>query len=88
MKALKKNAALLLLVFAAGAGLLASQVKNETEVSDITLANIEALAREEMTEPGVVCSFQCNDGIGQCWREQSGTCVRSGDPHDHCVCFY
>ena len=47
-------------------GLLASQVKNETKVSDVTLANIEALADIELPPVEVVCSSSPYDGIGKC----------------------
>ena len=87
MRTLKKNAALLSLVFAAGAGLLASQVKNETKVSDITLANIEALADVEHPPVQITCSQSCHDGSGQCWRaDENGNCFFDGSIYTSCVC--
>ena len=47
---------------------MASQVKTETKVSDVTLANIEALADIELPPVEVVCSSTPNDGIGKCWQ--------------------
>lgn len=84
MKSSKKNAALLLFVFAAGAGLLASQVKTETKVSDITLANIEALADIELPPVEVVCSSSPYDGIGKCWQWVNGVCIRTDNPNYYC----
>ena len=85
MKSSKKNAALLSLVFAAGAGLLASQVKNETKVSDITLANIEALADIELPPVEVVCSSSPYDGIGKCWSRTANGCTFTGRVNDYCA---
>ena len=86
MKSSKKNAALLSLVFAAGAGLLASQVKNESKVSDVTLANIEALADYEQPPVQVTCSQYCDDNIGRCWRWNGTFCYFDGSVYTACVC--
>jgi len=45
------------------------------KVSDIVLANIEALADRELNielpDTDVVCSEKCTDGIGRCWTTHS-----------------
>lgn len=62
--------------------------QNEAQVSDVVLANVEALASDlEVDLPPVVitCSIDCNDGIGRCWvKSEAQVCVRSGFMADHC----
>ena len=60
------------------------------KVSDIVLANIEALADRELNiespDIDVVCSAKCNDGIGRCWLRSGGNfCVFSGSQEDSCT---
>ena len=60
-------------------------------VSDIVLANMEALAEPRYDLPGieVVCSKSCNDGIGKCWKqrgEDPSDCERSPDLSNYCTC--
>ncbi|GGJ96648.1 NVEALA domain-containing protein [Parabacteroides faecis] len=61
-----------------------NQSKNEVTLSDLTLANLEALADNE----GVVitCSKSCTDGIGKCWYRFGGTCQRSVSTDIYCTC--
>ena len=54
-------------------------------MSELTLANAEALAQDESVT--INCSKECTDGIGQCWLlSNSGYCIFSGYMVDHCVC--
>ena len=62
--------------------------KQNVNVSDVVLANVEAMASDlEVHLPPVVitCSIDCNDGIGRCWvKSEAQVCVRSGFMADHC----
>ena len=71
-------------------GLLASQVKNETKVSNVTLANIEALADIELPPVEVVCSSSPSDGIGKCWAYSFLVfdCVFTGELDNYCTKSY
>ena len=65
--------------------------KQDVNVSDLVLANMEALAepRYELPEVEVVCSKSCNDGIGKCWKqrgEDPNDCERSPDLSNYCTC--
>ena len=54
-------------------------------VSDVVLANIEALAEPE-GDATITCSAKCNDGIGKCWVRSAGEfCVFSGSEADNCT---
>ena len=64
-----------------------AQVKTDTEVSDVTLANIEALARIELPPVEVTCSSTCN-GIAQCWHWNGFECQFTGYVYDYCVCYH
>ena len=60
-------------------------------VSDIVLANMEALAepRYDLPEVEVVCSKKCTDGKGKCWIPQENDpsiCDRSPDVENKCIC--
>ena len=65
--------------------------KQDVTVSDLVLANMEALAepRYELPEVEVVCSKSCNDGKGKCWvpRENDpNICDRSPEVENKCIC--
>ncbi|MDE6347871.1 MAG: NVEALA domain-containing protein, partial [Bacteroides sp.] len=59
-------------------------------MSDLVLANIEALAKPEIDESSgviVTCSKKCDDGIGRCWiMSNSGHCAFTGYQDDNCAC--
>nr|WP_129730163.1 NVEALA domain-containing protein [Parabacteroides goldsteinii] len=61
-----------------------NQSKNEVSLSDIVLANVEALARDEGAV--ITCSYTCRDGIGKCWYRFGGTCQRSSSTNIYCTC--
>ena len=68
----------------AGYGVYTSQ---KTELmSDLALANVEALAGGEGAE--VTCSRTCSDGVGRCYRlyDEYGNCHFSGYQSDSCTC--
>lgn len=73
-----------LVAIAATAGWNFSQSQDEVELSDLALANVEALARNEGVE--VTCSYTCRDGIGKCWFRFGGSCVRSSSTNIYCTC--
>lgn len=65
--------------------------KQNVNISDVVLANVEALAELENDNPIVVitCSRTCEDGIGQCWKtfdEYSKYCTRTDDTSNFCSC--
>ena len=74
----------------AGYGVYANQ-KEEVTLSDTALANIEALARGELPEVGISCSYN----KGRCWArrgplcmkgEYTGpACIRTGNTSDYCT---
>lgn len=62
--------------------------QNVVNVSDVVLANVEALATPETELPEVelLCSEKCTDGIGRCWLKSGGNfCVFSGSKEDNCT---
>ena len=86
MKSIVKTVAMMALVCVVA--LKAYNKQSEAQVSDVVLANVEAMASDlEVHLPPVVitCSIDCNDGIGQCWvKSEAQVCVRSGFMADHC----
>lgn len=66
--------------------------KQNVNVSDVILVNVEALASDlEVDFPpiGVTCSKNCNDGRGRCWKPRSNQpddCERSPYQENKCVC--
>lgn len=71
--------------FAAIAGYGVYENQKADTMSDMMLANVEALASGE----GVVitCSRSCSDGIGRCWiLSNSGHCAFTGYQDDNCAC--
>ena len=76
--------AMVVAVFAiiAGYNVYLANTENGKVVSDLLLANIEALSQGEAA---ISCSQYCNDGIGKCWTKSSRNyCVISGFPEDFC----
>lgn len=63
--------------------------KQNVNVSDVVLANVEAMASNfEVDLPGVgiTCSRYCNDGIGRCWDvNEKGHCKFEGYQYLHCT---
>ena len=60
-------------------------------LSDVVLANVEALAELEDDKHEVVvsCSASCRDGIGKCWtthRLDPNYCERSPETTNYCTC--
>ena len=54
-------------------------------MSELALANVEALASGEGVT--ITCSRSCSDGIGRCWiRSNSGYCAFTGYQVDSCTC--
>ncbi|MCD8094257.1 MAG: NVEALA domain-containing protein [Bacteroides sp.] len=67
----------------AGYGVYANQKSDA--MSDLALANVEALAGGEGVE--ITCSRSCSDGVGKCWiRSNSGYCAFTGYQADSCSC--
>ena len=66
--------------------------KQNVNVSDVVLANVEALASNlEVDLPPVIvlCSESCRDGIGKCWtthRLDPNYCERSPELTNYCTC--
>ena len=64
--------------------------KQNMNISDVVLANVEALAELEGDnhEVVVLCSRSCGDGIGRCWTGIDDTiyCKFSGYQHNFCIC--
>ena len=60
--------------------------ENGNVVSDLLMANVEALSQsEELPEVLIECSKDCDDGIGRCWVESKAKkCVWSGYQIDYC----
>lgn len=55
------------------------------DMSDLALANVEALADDN--EAVITCSRSCSDGIGRCYiRSNSGHCAFTGYQDDSCSC--
>lgn len=82
---------ILVAAFALVAGYNVYHSQKTEVVSNITLANIEALARPEGDDGGggatITCSRSCSDGVGRCWiRSNSGYCAFTGYQADSCSC--
>lgn len=62
--------------------------QNSKDVSDLALANVEALANNEEAGGEITCSRTCSDGVGRCYRvfDQWGNCHFSGYQTDNCTC--
>ena len=64
--------------------------KQNVNIADVVLANVEALADKSEIDNGgiggIVCSAKCNDGIGRCWLKSGGDfCIFSGYEGDNCT---
>lgn len=89
MKNLVKIVAMMAIVCVVA--LKAYNKQNEVQLSDVVLANVEALAELEGDNHEVVvsCSSSCKDGIGQCWKtfdEYTKYCTRTDDTSNFCSC--
>ena len=73
-------------VFATVAGYGAYSSQKSEGVSELALANIEALAAHE--DGGITCSRTCSDGVGRCYKIYDiwGNCHFSGYQSDSCTC--
>ena len=72
----------------AGYNVYLAQAESYNEMSDLLLANVEALAQNEGREAVITCSQYCNDGIGRCWfKNGNDYCVFSGSQFDNCTGF-
>lgn len=65
----------------AGYGVYANQKADA--MSDLVLANVEALARYELPEVGITCNQNDYTMPGQCW-EDDGDCWRLGQRYRSC----
>lgn len=70
------------LLAVAGYGLYMNQTK-ET-MSDVMLANLEALARYELPEVEIVCNRNDYTAPGQCW-DVDDDCFRLGQWYTGCI---
>lgn len=60
--------------------------QREERLSDLVLANVEALAQNEEGGAVITCSQYCNDGIGKCWlKSVDDFCIFSGSQLDYCT---
>lgn len=61
---------------------------HDVNVSDVVLANVEALAAREdenvLPDLPITCSKDCKDGIGRCWIETEVSCIFSGYISNKC----
>ena len=71
----------------AGYNVYLANGENGNVVSDLLMANVEALSQsEELPEVVISCSAKCNDGVGKCWVKSNGDfCVFSGSQLDYCT---
>jgi len=62
-----------------------------SKLSDVSLANVEALAEYEIPSSDLYCDLSCYTG-GKCWTMNSpwsgytSGCTRTGNPADWCLC--
>ena len=90
----KKNfKAMTVAVFAiiAGYNVYLANAGNSNVVSDLLLANMEALSQNEGGEAIVSCSETCRDGIGKCWTKHEDDpryCQRSETTTNYCSCAH
>ena len=69
--------------FAAAAGYGAYTSQKTEMISDLAMANVEALARYELPDIEVTCNQNDYTSPGQCWRED-GDCIRLGQYYRKC----
>ena len=79
----KLFAALIVAVVATFAGYNIYQSQKMEMMSDLMLANVEALARYELPEMGLTCNQNDYTSPGQCW-EEDGDCVRLMQHYRQC----
>ncbi len=82
-------AALIVAVVAtfAGYNIYQSQ-KTEKIVSDLVMANVEALAGDTEGGATITCSRTCSDGVGSCYKtiHKLGNCHFDGSQLYSCTC--
>lgn len=71
--------------------------QNNIKLSNLVLANVEALATHEFPDVEITCNQNKNEGSGTCWRMSGdcliagliryGDCRFSGYMSDHCLIF-
>ena len=86
-KEMKKNIlkATVVAAFALVAGFNVYNFQKSDVMSELALANVEALADDG--EAVITCSRSCSDGIGRCYiRSNSGHCAFTGYQDDSCSC--
>ena len=88
-----KSMAVAAFAILAGYNVYLAQPKTNDEMSDVLVANVEALSQIELPEVVINCSKRCDDGIGQCWihDDQNSTdthkyCRWDGGTNKFCVC--
>jgi len=72
-------------VFAAVMAFNVNLSSSNNSLSDLTLANIEALARVE--EKSGDCE-DCTGKNGTCWKLSGWQCIQTNDPNDKCICMW
>ena len=66
------------------AGYNVMKAQQTEAVSDVVMANVEALGDNE--DMGITCSAKCTDGVGVCWtRVSEMECRFSGKMSDRCT---
>ena len=82
-------AALIVAVVAtfAGYNIYQSQ-KTEKIVSDLVIANVEALVGDTEGGATITCSRTCSDGVGRCYKvyDKWGNCHFDGSQTYSCTC--
>lgn len=76
--------------FIAGYNIYLANVDNYV-LTDMMLANVEALAQDESGGVIISCSESCRDGIGKCWtthRLDPNYCERSAITTNYCSCAH
>ncbi|WP_080975745.1 NVEALA domain-containing protein, partial [Bacteroides fragilis] len=71
----------------AGYNIYQSQ-KTEKIVSDLVIANVEALAGDTEGGATITCSRTCSDGVGRCYKvyDKWGNCHFDGSQTYSCTC--
>lgn len=75
----------------AGYNVYLANAENGNVVSDLLMANVEALSQNEGGEAVITCSSSCRDGIGQCWqscKKEPLYCERTESALNHCSCTH
>lgn len=82
MKKFAKMTIVAVFVVVAALGFYQSQ-NNNPQLSELVLANVEALARYELPDVEVSCNQHDYTSPGQCWQED-GDCVRLMQNYRRC----